>query len=316
MISVVIITHNRQQELVRALRSVQSQTVMPAEVIVIDDGSTPAVDQKTILTALGGISCRLLRNDVPRGPSGARNMGIRAAAGEWIAFLDDDDEFDRNKVAALADEIDRHPGIDLIYHPATVYMVNEKIVYDTQPQSLQTDAYATLLKKNVVGGTSMVTARKTSLLHAGEFDESLKAFEDYELWLRMAQRGFRFQLINRSLTRYYHITRRKSVTKSSEAGLSTFEIIENIYRDDYAKMPAEARREHEVWKRDTITHRAILNLNYLETVGLLARTVALFRQPKHLLMLLAALLGPKFLIRLRAHISPSRKRSDARPAAY
>jgi glycosyltransferase involved in cell wall biosynthesis len=317
MFSVVIITHNRPEELLRAVASVASQTVPPHEIVVVDDASSPPADGAALQSRAGPIPLRVVRHDTPRGPSGARNAGIEAASQEWIAFLDDDDEFDATKIEALRDDVAARPDSDLLYHPALILMVNEDVRYASQPVALPEGqaGFRALLVKNLIGGTSMVAARRQALREAGGFDEQLRAFEDYELWLRMARRGQRLRLLDRVLTRYYHVTRKRSVTKSQDAGMGAFSAIETRYQADYDSLTPQERRAHALWRYDTITHRAILNLRYGETLASVAQTLRVFRQPKYILILAAACLGPRFLIRLKARMARRPPAAASTPTA-
>lgn len=302
MFSVVITTHNRPHELERAIASIAAQTFAPNELIVIDDSSTPAVEAKRLAALAPSLGVRVVRHDRPRGPGGARNAGVATATQEWIAFLDDDDEFDPFKLQSLRDELDHHPEAALLYHPALIVMVNEGVQYRSSSPDVGagSSAYRALLTKNVIGGTSMVAVRRDALQRAGGFDETLRAFEDYELWLRLARMGLPMRRVDRVLTRYHHVTRRGSVTQSSDAGMQTFAAIEARYQADFAALSTRERTEHSLWCHDTVTHRAILKLRYFETLASVADTLRTFRRPKYVLILAAACLGPRFLIRLRA----------------
>jgi GT2 family glycosyltransferase len=303
-ISVLISTHNRPRELRRAIASVAEQTVLPAELIVVDDGSTPAV-------SLDGIDLpptlplRLIRNAVPSGPARARNTGIAAAAGAWIAFLDDDDEFKPGKIGVVARTLERIGGAaDVLYHPADVVMVNEGVWYTTRPQPFaSTQAlYRALLVRNVVGGTPMVVARKQSLLACGAFDATLGALEDYELWLRLARAGARFHLLAPALTRCHVTTAKASVTKSAAAGLDTLRCIGEKYRGDLDTLPPAAQAAHHEWTHEVVLLRAILKLQRWQVLKLSLAMLLRFRRLKHAAVAAASLLGPRTIIRLRARL--------------
>lgn len=105
-ISVIIPTYNRSQSLHRALQSVYRQTLMPGEIIVVDDGSNDGTEQ-------------MLRNEFPevryiyqqnRGVSAARNRGIAAASGDWLAFLDSDDQWLPEKLQKQQQALARSQG--------------------------------------------------------------------------------------------------------------------------------------------------------------------------------------------------------------
>jgi glycosyltransferase involved in cell wall biosynthesis len=303
-ISVLIITHNRHADLRRALTSVFQQTLLPRQVVVVDDGSTPPVslDGLDIPPAL---ALRLVRNAAPSGPARARNTGIAAAEGTWIAFLDDDDEFKPGKIEAVAGALDRLGGAaDVLYHPADIVMVNEGVRYTSRPRAPDgaKGMYRELLVRNIVGGSSMVIARKQCLLAEGAFDESLRALEDYELWLRLARGGARFHLLHQALTRYHCATAKGSVTQSAAAGLETFSRIDGKYQDDLAALPPAAQAEHREWVHEIVLFRAILKLEWFRVVKLSLALLLRFRRLKYAAAVAASLLGPRAIIRLRARV--------------
>ena len=90
-VSVVIPTHDRAHLVGRAIRSVLAQTFQDFEIIVVDDCSVD--NTKEVVQSLADSRIRYLRHEINRGGSAARNTGIGAARGEWIAFLDSDDEW-------------------------------------------------------------------------------------------------------------------------------------------------------------------------------------------------------------------------------
>jgi glycosyltransferase involved in cell wall biosynthesis len=303
-ITVLIITHDRHAELHRALASVFSQTQLPFEVVIVDDGSSPPVSLDG-LVAPQGLPLRLIRNAAPAGPAHARNLGIAAAAGAWIAFLDDDDEFKPGKIEVASRALERlKDAADVFYHPAEIVMVNEGVRYISRPRAPGKAAgmYRALLVRNIVGGTSMVIARKQTLIDSGAFDASLRALEDYELWLRLARANVRFHLLPAALTRYHQTTAKASVTQSAAAGLDTFARIEDKYRCDFDALPSGEQLEHREWMYEIVLLRAILKLERLQVMKLALALLLRFRRMKHAAVLAASLFGPRAIIRLRAWI--------------
>jgi glycosyltransferase involved in cell wall biosynthesis len=303
-ISVLITTHNRPGELRRALASIFNQSQLPGEVVLVDDGSTPPATLEG-LTIPSGLLLRVIRNAAPSGPARARNIGIAACAGAWIAFLDDDDEFEPGKIAVVARALDRlNDAADVLYHPANIQMVNEGVRYISRPRAPAgaVGMYRELLVRNIVGGTPMVVARKRTLLDQGAFDASLGALEDYELWLRLARGGARFHLLPAALTRYHCVTAKASVTQSAAAGLDTFARIESKYRADLDALPPAAQDEHREWMHEIVLVRAILKLEWLQAMKLALALLLRFRRMKHAAALAASLFGPRTMIRLRARV--------------
>src|SRR5918993_498800 len=100
-VSVVVPTRNRSRLLASTLRSVLVQRGVELEVIVVDEGSTDNTPE--MLAALDDPRVRVLRHDVPRGLSAARNRGADEARGEWVAFVDDDDLWAPEKLVSQLD---------------------------------------------------------------------------------------------------------------------------------------------------------------------------------------------------------------------
>ena len=96
MISVIVPTAHRPQLLRRAVNSVLAQSMSDLEVVVVIDG--PDLETTQLLSDIADRRLRFIQNPRSLGSAGARNVGIKAARGEWIAFLDDDDEWVRDKL--------------------------------------------------------------------------------------------------------------------------------------------------------------------------------------------------------------------------
>jgi len=194
-IAVVIPTYNRAQLALRAVESALSQDPAPAEVIVVDDGSTDETPE--VLGGHPGI--RYLRQD-NAGLSAARNHGIRAAQSEWIALLDDDDRFLPGKLAQDLAIIARHPDTDLVYgNGRRVSPDGRDLGLCLRNHREPADPLRALLLDNFVL-VQTVTVRRTLLLDVGLFDTSLRVSEDIDMWVRLALRGARFRFAPLPLT--------------------------------------------------------------------------------------------------------------------
>src|SRR5437773_12542953 len=100
LVSVVVPTRNRPRMLATCLRARLAQVDVDCEVIVVDDGSSPPVSART------DAHVKLIRHATPQGASAARNSGIAASRGEWVAFCDDDDLWAPDKLSAQLDAAD------------------------------------------------------------------------------------------------------------------------------------------------------------------------------------------------------------------
>ncbi|MBL6985741.1 MAG: glycosyltransferase family 2 protein [Methylobacter sp.] len=178
--SVIIPSHNRRVLLKRALLSVYSQSLLPAEVAVIDDGSTDGTKA-------------MLQQEFPQvnyyhqqnlGVSAARNLGIQQSTGDWLAFLDSDDEWLPGKLAKQKAALADHP---------------EQKVCHTEENWIRNGTQVAVPKKYAKTGGWIFThclplcamSPSTVLIHRsvfesiGLFDTQLPACEDYDLWLRI-----------------------------------------------------------------------------------------------------------------------------------
>lgn len=173
-ISVVIPAYNAAHCIEKAIQSCLEQTVLPHEIIVVDDTSSDATC--TIVSAYPAV--RLISQPINQGPSAARNRGISEATGDVIAFLDSDDTWLPEKLAAIQDVFTKYADVVYLGHPY--------ILRDENPQNatgkVSVLSYLSILLKNPYQ-PSCLAVRKTMPLR---FDESYRYCEDHELSIRVA----------------------------------------------------------------------------------------------------------------------------------
>jgi len=211
-VSVIIPTYNRAHLVGRAIRSVLNQTFQDFEIIVVDDGSTDNTEE--VVKGFNDPRIRYIRHEYNRGGSAARNTGIRAARGEYIAFLDSDDEW-------LPQKLERQVKAfkDLDETTALVYtglrFVDRKgaLIREQQPR-LKGYVFRELLRRNAIGTASSVLLRRESLLSVGLFNEALPSRQDLDLWVRIARR-FKVFPIPEILT--IHYVHEQRITANLEA---------------------------------------------------------------------------------------------------
>lgn len=187
LISVVCPTYNSAAYVADTIQSVLNQTVSPLEFIVSDDGSsdnTVAVVEHLVKYA--PCTVQILRNP-HQGPGAARNSGIRAAKGEWIAFLDSDDRWKSDKVGCVLQAILEHPEANFFCHNEEHIFLNgsSKALDYGSHYKVNVSLPYQLFRGNLFS-TSAVVCRRDLLLGHGLFDEELSSAQDYELWIRIS----------------------------------------------------------------------------------------------------------------------------------
>ena len=179
-VSVIIPTYNRKNLLKRALHSASSQTFVPQEIIVVDDGSSDGT-KDWVLERFPYV--RYIYQD-NSGVSSARNAGIKEAKGSWIAFLDSDDEWMPDKLEKQETAINDSKEAWLC-HTNEVWVRNSVRVN----QMKKHQKYGGYVFENCLDicriSPSSVLIKKEVFEMVGLFDESLKVCEDYDLWLRI-----------------------------------------------------------------------------------------------------------------------------------
>jgi glycosyltransferase involved in cell wall biosynthesis len=212
LVSAIITTHNRSNLLSRAIDSVLAQTYPHLEIIVVDDGSRDGTEELVSRYRERCERLRYLRHDIPRGACSARNYGIREARGEFVAGLDDDDEW-------LPERVEKLLGS---YRDEYAYVCSRDwIVYSDRMEQREKKKVITLkdmLYRNVTG--NQILTRRERLLAVGGFDESLTSGQDYDMWLRLLERYGSARMLPEPLQKVYrdHLGERLSVSRGKIKG--------------------------------------------------------------------------------------------------
>lgn len=207
--SVVVPTYKREEELKRALESIASQTYEDFELIVVDDNPKEENRRKvrTIVEELEGLDVNLLVNDDKQGVSSARNLGIENSSGEFVAFLDDDDEWKPKKLEKEAEKLGAEEDCDAVYSTIEMYSEGEiqDVVRREENMSLEKE-----LQRDRIGSPSRVTIRKEIIQAVDGFDEDIPSGEDWDIWIRLLANGTDFCYIEKPLVRYHQSEDSKS----------------------------------------------------------------------------------------------------------
>jgi len=216
LVSIIIPTYNHANFLGKALESVILQTYSNWEVIVIDNQSNDGTDQlidkfrdpriQNFKISNGGIIAK------------SRNLGINVAKGEWIAFLDSDDWWTKDKLEVCLNNIDER--VDFIYHKLEIvydkfksFLKRKKVVGRQLNKPILNDLLISEIHKGSAIGNSSVMVRRSMLIKIGGISENknLVASEDFNTWLRIAQITDKFKYLNNTLG--YYLVHNKSAQK-------------------------------------------------------------------------------------------------------
>lgn len=207
-ISVVIPSYNNISTIERALDSVRLQKLKPDEIIIVNDCSTD--DTSGVVkrwTERYCIDVKLLHTDTNIGPAGARNLGVYSASGDWIAFLDADDEWLPHRLSMQHEVLQMLDDVSFIC--GRIARVKKTVLECKMNKSDITNIKLNDLAFGNPIATSSVLVRKDVIEKVGGFDEHFRGPEDYDLWIRIAEK-FRMIRVEKEL----------AVCYESEAGLS------------------------------------------------------------------------------------------------
>jgi hypothetical protein len=197
--SVIIPVFNLREFVPEAIESVLAQTLSrdDVDIVVVDDGSTDGSDEvaRTFLPRIRFVA------QENRGLSAARNAGIRASRAPFLAFLDADDRFLPEKLAASLDAFAKRPQIGIVYSGVRYIDAAGTPLPGRGSISREGDLLPDLLLGNLIHPNAAVVRREL-VEAAGGFDETLTSLEDWDLWLRLSRHGALWAYIARPLAEY------------------------------------------------------------------------------------------------------------------
>lgn len=227
-VSVVLPVRNRAHLIEESIRSILGQTWTDFELVVVDDASEDGTGQILLRLAEEDARIHVVRRPERGGAGGARNDGITAARGEWIAFQDSDDRWHPDKLEKqLAFAEAAAPDTVAVY---TSYWRNEDDRRERMPR-VPGNPNGLLLERLALGNfitTQTLMARRAVLQELGGFDSRMRALEDWELCLRLAAQG-RMLHLDEPLVDYH--LQADSLTASRELFVESYEYIMDKHRE-------------------------------------------------------------------------------------
>jgi len=230
IVSVIIPTYNRAKCIKRAIGSVLNQTYKNVEIIVVDDGSTDNTKEvlKTFIESKK-IKYFYQKN---KGPSAARNLGIKNSKGEYIAFLDSDDEWLPEKLGKQIRLFQNSKDKKLGFVGCNVIVVMETTgdLFKYKFPRYK-NFFEFLLSGPFMWTPSIILTKKKIIEAVGLFDENLRFYEDWDIWIRIA-RKYNFDLISDYLIKYY-----LDLEPSWLVGLESTDYVIQKFQQYYQKFP-------------------------------------------------------------------------------
>lgn len=238
-VSVILPTHNRSTSLMRAIDSVLNQSYKDLELIVVDDASTD--NTKGLVADISDPRIRYLSHRKCKGAGAARNTGINAARGEYIAFQDSDDEWLSGKLSQQMRVMESNPEVSAVFSPYV--RIDATTDKKTQvPDQILPHMSGDILNGILGGsfiGTPTLLVRRSALAACGLFNEKLKTLEDWELAIRLAKSS-RFSCLETPLLHAY--VTKGSVSECDRTALQTIDEIINLHIDSYLRHPRSYAR--------------------------------------------------------------------------
>jgi len=269
LFSIVIPTYNRSGFLNRAIDSVLSQSFTDYELIIVDDGSTD--NTSGILKNYGDKILSFYQEN--RGVSAARNNGIEKSKGRYIALLDSDDTWHENKLTRHFEFIQSNSDIK-IHQTEDIWIRDGKIINPAKKHlKKEGDIFRDSLDLCMVSPSSVVMSREIFEIY-GYFDESLKACEDYDLWIRITPFEKIGLIKEKLITRY---AGHEDQLSFKYWGMDRFRLYSMIklltekkqsLNDDQIKILEQAiQKKTEILKAGASKHGNIALLNTLNSVS-------------------------------------------------
>lgn len=229
-ISVVIPTYNRDKTIKNTLYSVLGQTVMPMEIIVVDDCSTDSTVKIVKSIRKENRLIRLICLKKNQGAQAARNYGIKAAKGDWIAFLDSDDDWLENKLEIQQEAVEKNPNYDVYY--GDYYIKKDNRIHYKCCKMRGKDGiftYDILFGSKVLFQGMLV--RKKALEEIGYLDKNVPAYQEWDTNIRLSLK-YRYCYINKPLF-VYNIHDGETISKDLRRGVRGFQYLVMSHRKVY-----------------------------------------------------------------------------------
>ena len=232
MVSAIITTYKRPPEIVeRAAKSVLSQSYKDIELIIVDDSPDTYELRNAVcdMALTFGKNVRYIQHEKNMGACAARNTGLSVARGEYVAFLDDDDEWLPEKIEKQLNVIKQNEDVALVYCGRYTYHALENVEEQEKVSFYRGKVFDKLILNNFIGSTSFPLIRKTVIKELGGFDVNMPAAQDFEMWLRIAK-NYEIDYVKEPLVRYY-VHDGEQITKNCRSKAEALDRLHKINKE-------------------------------------------------------------------------------------
>lgn len=299
-VTVVIPTHARPDLLKRAISSVLNQTILPHEILVVDDFGCNSTQE--VIASFESSLLKYILNKNGHGASSSRNLGVNYAFGNYVAFLDDDDEWLPQKLEFQIDKI-KENTLDACFSQVLIKYENTDISYSTRAQ-LPEHPEIDILLENFVGGTISAIVRKNVYVGIGGFDEDFPAREEYDLWIRLITEGYSVDFVEVPLAiAYRSLENRGRISSNISSYVYAVELL-NLKHSALVEgklTPSQIRLRSKL-QNDFLAAQAVSIGLRSVSIKYYSRSWLYFPSLKSFLCLLVVFVSPRLLIRLRAKV--------------
>lgn len=244
LVSVIIPTYNRAHLISQSIESVLNQTFKDYEIIVVNDGSTD--NTKELLSTRYGEKILYIGKKKNKGLSAARNTGIEASRGKYIAILDDDDEWLPHKLEMQIDLMHKNQSLGLVY--CGYYEVNRYSEVIREIKATRRGyVFSNLLCGNCIVPASAALVKREVFFKTGYFDENLSSCEDWDMWLRVSQ-SYEVDFVDQPLVKYkihdYNMHKNLLIMEKS-----TFSVL-NKYLPGISEKKSSEERKNKAYSKN------------------------------------------------------------------
>lgn len=299
-ISVVIPTHRRAQLLKLAIESVLNQTYPPVEILVVDDSDCNQTQD--LVRQYDSSMIRYVANYNAHGASSSRNIGIKEANGDYVAFLDDDDIWYPSKLEKQVGLITKS-NLDAVFSRLEIKYEGTNLSYSTN-SSMPNNPLQKICIENFIGATISAVVKRDMLLSVNGFDESFPAREEYDLWIRLIAAGARIGIVEEPLAvSYRSLQNRKRISASIANYECAIDMLNQKHSDliqdilSHKQLKVRRSRQFEFLSAQAVS----IGLRW-KAVYYYLRSFANSYSMKALLLGVLACVSPILLIKIRARL--------------